>query len=174
MNVEEARCPRHVIAWDCPVRGTCSTSGTIHYEPAEWIKTLKNNHPRATMLGGRLFVLLFWAFMAIAFVMASLPIPPTLPGNPDDKVVHAAAFFTLASLAVVAFPRVKLISVLLLLGLFGSAIEIIQGLPQIGREASWLDWLVDLSAIVFVVLTTWIARSISAARKTGQVSSPQE
>ena len=47
---------------------------------------------------------LFWAAAAFAFVMAVLPHPPNIPGNPNDKLQHIAAFATLALLGSFAFP----------------------------------------------------------------------
>ena len=36
----------------------------------------------------RLFQILFWGALGFAFVMASLPQPPAIPGDPSDKVLH--------------------------------------------------------------------------------------
>ena len=42
--------------------------------------------------------LLFWAAAIFALVMAVLPHPPELPGDPSDKLQHVAAFATLGLL----------------------------------------------------------------------------
>jgi len=41
---------------------------------------------------------LFWTAAAFALVMAIVPHPPELPGQPSDKVQHIVAFATLALL----------------------------------------------------------------------------
>ena len=45
----------------------------------------------------RLFQILFWGALAFAFVMASLPQPPAIPGDPGDKVLHVLAFLVLGA-----------------------------------------------------------------------------
>jgi hypothetical protein len=54
---------------------------------------------------GRLFQILFWGALALAFVMASLPHPPAIPCDPGDKVLHVLAFRVLAGLAAFAHLR---------------------------------------------------------------------
>ena len=51
----------------------------------------------------------FWASACFAFVMAILPHPPEVPGEPNDKVQHIAAFATLALLGSFAYPRTALL-----------------------------------------------------------------
>lgn len=113
------------------------------------------------MLAERVFSLLFWLTVAIAVVLASLPSPIALPGNPSDKLLHALAFFVLASLAVFAFPRARIGILLLGLGALGGAIELIQGTTQIGRQASWLDWLADLGGAGLALAILGMTRALS-------------
>lgn len=104
------------------------------------------------MLIERLFQLLFWSALVFAFVMASLPQPPAMPGGPGDKVLHVLAFLVLSGLAAFAYPRVPLIVSFLGLAVFGGAIEAVQAIPDLGREPSWLDWLADVAAAAAVLL----------------------
>lgn len=112
----------------------------------------------------RLFQILFWGALAFAFVMASLPQPPAIPGNPGDKVLHVLAFLVLAGLAAFAYPRVRLVMIFLGLALFGAAIELVQAIPNIGREPSLMDWLADLTAAGAVLLFVGAVRLIRRAR----------
>lgn len=110
------------------------------------------------MLIERLFQLLFWSALVFAFVMASLPQPPPLPGEPSDKVLHVLAFLVLAGLAAFAYPRIHLIVIFLGLALFGGAIEVVQAIPELGRDPSWLDWLADVVAAGAVLLSVGAMR----------------
>ena len=100
----------------------------------------------------RIFQLLFWSALVFAFVMASLPQPPALPGNPGDKVQHILAFLVLSGLAAIAYPRLSLVIIFLGLAAFGGAIEAVQAIPQLGRQPSWLDWFADVAAVAAVLL----------------------
>lgn len=118
------------------------------------------------MVAERLFILLFWLAVALAIVFASMPNPMPLPGNPSDKLLHALAFFALGLLATLAFPRVRVGILLLGLCALGGAIEIIQGTPYVGREASWFDWLADLGGAGAVLAIAGIARALSRQSAT--------
>ena len=104
------------------------------------------------MIIERLFQLLFWSALLFAFVMASLPQPPALPGDPGDKVQHILAFLVLSSLAAFAYPRLRLMVIFLGLAAFGGAIEAVQAIPQLGRQPSLMDWLADVAAVAAVLL----------------------
>ncbi|KPP94165.1 hypothetical protein [Erythrobacter sp. HL-111] len=106
----------------------------------------------------RLFQLLFWAALVFAFVMATLPQAPALPGNPGDKVQHVIAFLVLTSLAALAYPRLGLVVIFVGLALFGAAIELVQAIPELGRTPSWLDWFADVAAVAAVVLVAGVVR----------------
>jgi VanZ family protein len=93
-----------------------------------------------------LFRIAFWLAAALSLFMAELPKPPALPGDPTDKVQHIIAFATLAALAAAAYPRTRLLVILLGLSAFGGAIEIFQMNPLISRDASWWDWIADTVA----------------------------
>lgn len=100
----------------------------------------------------------FWAALAFAFVMAVLPKPPQLPGQPSDKVQHILAFAVLAALAAAAYPRARLIKILLLLSAFGALIEFVQAIPVLHRDADWVDWIADTIAAGVVLLLAALIR----------------
>ena len=117
--------------------------------------------PRPTLLlrGARV---LFWAAILFTFVSAELPATRAPHLFPWDKAEHFAAFFVLASLAAVAYPRVPLMILALWLSLFGCAIELGQALPIVHRDCDIRDWLADSvgigAALVPVVLDRWRRR----------------
>jgi hypothetical protein len=94
----------------------------------------------------------FWAAACFAFVMAVLPHPPQIPGEPNDKVQHIAAFATLALLGSFAYPRAALLRLLAGLSLFGAFIEVVQAIPELHRDSDVLDWLADTAAVAVVLL----------------------
>ena len=101
---------------------------------------------------GRTARSLFWLAACFAFVMAILPHPPQVPGEPSDKVQHIVAFSTLALLATFAYPQSKLLSLLARLSLFGAVIEIVQAIPALHRDSDIVDWLADTAAVAAVLL----------------------
>ena len=104
---------------------------------------------------------LFWAAACLAFVMAVIPHPLQIPGEPNDKVQHIAAFATLALLGSFAYPATALTRLLVRLSLFGAAIEVIQAIPMLHRDSDVLDWLADTVAVAAVLLLVrwWRARA---------------
>ena len=93
----------------------------------------------------------FWAAALFAFVMAVLPHPPQLPGEPEDKVQHVLAFATLALLGGFAFERMRLVALLVRLSLFGALIEVVQAIPALHRDSDVVDWLADTIAAAAVL-----------------------
>ena len=104
---------------------------------------------------------LFWAAAAFAFVIAVLPHPPQVPGEPNDKVQHITAFATLALLGSFAYPATALISLFVRLSLFGAAIEVVQAIPALHRDSDVWDWAADTVAVIVVLLLVrfWRKRS---------------
>ena len=102
-----------------------------------------------------------WLAVAFTLVMATLPHPPRLPGEPTDKIQHIAAFVVLTILTVVAYPRAARWRVLLGLAAFGGAIELVQAIPALHRSSDWRDWLADTGAILFALALAALARRIS-------------
>jgi VanZ family protein len=115
--------------------------------------------------GSRRVRALFWAAALFAFVMAVLPHPPRLPGEPNDKVQHIAAFATLAVLGAWAYSRTATTKILLRLSLFGAFIELCQAIPALHRDSDVLDWIADTLAagLVLLALRFWLARNKTGA-----------
>jgi VanZ family protein len=106
----------------------------------------------------RLLPYAFWAGLLFAFVMATLPKPPQLPGQPSDKVQHILAFAVLAGLAAAAFPKTPLLKILLLLSAFGALIEFVQLIPVLHRDGDWVDWVADTVAAALVLALAALIR----------------
>lgn len=113
----------------------------------------------------RFFLVAFWAALIFAFVMAVLPKPPALPGEPGDKVQHIIAFVVLTGLARLAYPRARALTLLLAFAGFGALIELTQMLPALGRTAALDDWLADVAATIVVLAVLDPARRLLARRK---------
>ena len=105
--------------------------------------------------------LIFWAAAIFAFIMAVLPHPPLLPGEPPDKVQHVTAFATLGVLSILAYPAVSVLQLALRLSLFGAAIEVVQAIPALHRDSSIFDWIADTIAcgLALMALSWWRRRS---------------
>jgi VanZ family protein len=99
--------------------------------------------------------LLFWAAFTFAFVMAVLPHPPEVPGEPNDKLQHVAAFATLALLSSFAYPATRLMRLLVRLSLFGALIEVVQAIPSLHRDSDYKDWIADTLAAALVLAVVW-------------------
>ena len=106
----------------------------------------------------RLLPYAFWAALIFAFVMAVLPKPPRVPGNPSDKIQHIIAFTVLAGLAAAAYPRAPLLKVGVLLSLFGALIELVQSIPMLHRDAELVDWIADTAAASLVLVLVALVR----------------
>ena len=102
----------------------------------------------------------FWAAAAFALVMASLPKPPRLPGDPSDKIQHIMAFVVLAVLAAAGYSRTSVSRLALGLSCFGALIEFIQAIPMLHRDSSLLDWIADTVAagLVLAAIAMWRSR----------------
>lgn len=103
---------------------------------------------------------LFWAAALFAFVMAVLPHPPHIPGNPSDKLQHIGAFVTLAVLGSFAYPAVALTALLVRLSIFGAVIELIQAIPVLHRDCDFWDWVADTIAVTMglLIVRWWRSR----------------
>lgn len=91
--------------------------------------------------------LAFWLAALFALLMASLPHPPQLPGQPSDEVQHIIASVVVTLLFRVAYPTASTTLIFLSLAAFGAAIEFFQSIPALHRDASILDWIVGCLAI---------------------------
>jgi len=112
-----------------------------------------------------LFRLTFFAALLFAFVMATLPRAPALPFEPTDTEQHTLAFVTLAVLAVLAWPKLRLVWIWLGLSLFGALIECVQAIPALHRDAELRDWLVDNAAVLAILLAAFALRRRAAGSK---------
>ena len=113
--------------------------------------------------GGSLARTLFWAAGLFALVMAVLPHPPRLPGDPSDKIQHIAAFATLAVLGSFAYRRLSTLWLLAGLSLFGALIEVAQAIPALHRDSDPLDWVADtVAAGVVLLIVRWLRNHPSA------------
>ena len=102
----------------------------------------------------------FWAAATFALVMALLPHPVRLPGDPSDKVQHIIAFLTLGALGRMAYPKASGWALLAGLSLFGAAIELLQAIPVLNRDSDIIDWLADtLAAGVAIFALSRIRRA---------------
>ena len=110
--------------------------------------------------------LTFWVAATGALVMALVPHPPQLPGEPSDKIQHIAAFLVLGALASFAYPRTNPVLVGAGLSIFGAAIEVLQLIPALHRDGDPLDWLADTAAVALIItlLRRFVARSIEGRR----------
>jgi hypothetical protein len=96
--------------------------------------------------------LVFWLALAVTLVMALLPKPPALPMQATDKVQHIAAFATLTFLAALGFPSLRLLVIFVWMAALGLAIEVLQMIPTLHRDAQASDWLADCAATAATLL----------------------
>ena len=83
-----------------------------------------------------------------ALIMALLPKPPQIPFQPGDKVMHMIAFATLGALAAAGWRERPLLHLFAVLAVFGGAIEVLQTIPALHRDAEWADWSADMGAAI--------------------------
>ena len=102
--------------------------------------------------GSRGLRTIFWAATCFAFVMAVLPHPPQLPGEPNDKVQHIIAFATLAALGSSAYFSTSIVRLSVGLSLFGALIEVVQAIPALHRDSDVMDWIADTAAVLVVLM----------------------
>lgn len=114
----------------------------------------------------------FFAAAIVSFVMATLPHPPAVPGNPSDKVLHVLAFATLGFLAGVGFRDRSVVRLFVLLTAFGAAIELIQAIPMLNRDSEVPDLLADMAAALAALTAgRWLATRIDPVPGTNAQSS---
>jgi VanZ family protein len=80
-------------------------------------------------------------------------------GLPWDKANHALAFIVLTALTGRGWPRLSRTVLVLMMLAAGVGIELVQGLPQIGRDADVWDVAADAVGIaVGLGLLAWLLR----------------
>lgn len=96
-------------------------------------------------------VIVLWTLALFTLAMATVPHPPALPGVPSGQAEHILAFATLTALAMIAYPRARVVTVFAWLAGFGAMIEVIQAIPLLHRDPDMLDWITDCCTILFVL-----------------------
>jgi hypothetical protein len=96
--------------------------------------------------------LTFWLALAVTLVMALLPNPPAMPVQATDKVQHMAAFAALTFLAALGFASLRLRVIFVWMAALGLAIEALQMIPILNRDAQAADWLADCAATLATLL----------------------
>ena len=104
----------------------------------------------------------FLAAVAFTLYAALSPGDDTAGLIPWDKAKHFVVFYGLTFLATIALPRSRLWKIGFVLLGFGVGIEILQGLPIIGRDADAFDVVADFCGIGFfcgpIVVVQWLNR----------------
>lgn len=100
------------------------------------------------------------------FVMALLPHPPQMPGQPSDKLMHMLAFATLGILGAHGFRRRSVLQLLVGLTLFGAMIELLQAIPSLHHESDVRDLIADmLAALLALVITRSITGTTGRSKE---------
>ncbi|MFI8667217.1 VanZ family protein [Qipengyuania sp. NPDC077410] len=105
----------------------------------------------------RFFLFALGATAFAVLLLANIPVFVT-PGNPDDKLLHFAAFAVLAIFAAGALPKVPIRRLWLGLTAFAAAIELVQFLLALGREADWIDFLAGVAGTAAALLIAYLVR----------------
>lgn len=98
---------------------------------------------------------------AVTLWFALVPQPPVLPLQ-GETFRHALAFLVLPLVTGLAFRHLGLISLWLVFAAFGGLIELLQLQMQLGRQAQWSDWYVDLAALSVALAVLWGLRRAGA------------
>jgi hypothetical protein len=101
---------------------------------------------------------LFLAGLLFTLVMAWLPHPPAVPGNPNDKIQHIAAFACLSLLGAMAFPAFPLARLGERLSFLGAIIEVVQAVPALHRDCDIRDWIADTLAVIVALFVVGALR----------------
>jgi hypothetical protein len=110
-----------------------------------------------SLSGSRAAQFLFWALFGCAIYAATTHAQLATVPDIGDKYQHMAGFAALTALGLWAFPTAGLIRTGERMALFGAAIELVQGLPAIGRSCDLFDWLADLAASFAVLVVAAFA-----------------
>jgi hypothetical protein len=100
----------------------------------------------------------FWVATLVTFLLAVLPLKHGGSLLPWDKAQHFLAFYTLALLALGAFPRTHPLLIAAALSGFGALIEFVQGLSFVHRDRDLHDWIADTLGILAVLAPLQLAR----------------
>ncbi|WP_454761387.1 hypothetical protein [Caulobacter segnis] len=104
--------------------------------------------------------LVFLGAVVFTLYAALAPGDDTAGLIPWDKAKHFIVFYGLTFLASVALPRSRPWKIGAVLLAFGVGIEILQGLPIVGRDADVFDIVADTLGIGFyfgpIIVTQWM------------------
>ena len=104
----------------------------------------------------------FTAAVAFTLYAALAPGDDTQGLIPWDKAKHFIVFYGLTFLATMALPKSRYWKIGVVLLGFGIAIEILQGLPIVGRDADLFDVVADTLGVGFffgpIIATQWLNR----------------
>jgi VanZ family protein len=108
----------------------------------------------------RLGLAVFAAATAFTLYAALAPGDDTKGLIPWDKAKHFIVFYGLTFLATLALPKSRFWKIGLVLLGFGIGIEILQGLPIIGRDADIFDVVADTCGVGFffgpILVRAWL------------------
>lgn len=108
------------------------------------------------------------ATLTWAIIIAWLAFRPSTGlegGLPWDKANHAVAFVVLTLLAGRGWPGLSRTALVLVMLAAGAGIELVQGLPQIGRDADVWDVVADAVGIAAGLAgLAWLRRRSSGPR----------
>jgi len=108
----------------------------------------------------RLGLAVFVAAVVFTLYAALAPGDDTQGLIPWDKAKHFIVFYGLTFLAAVALPKSRFWKIAVVLLGFGIVIEILQGLPIIGRDADVFDVVADTCGIGFffgpIIVRRWL------------------
>jgi VanZ family protein len=108
-------------------------------------------------------LLVFIAATIFTLYAALAPGDDTAGLIPWDKAKHFIVFYGLTFLATMALPKSRFWKIAVVLLGFGIAIEILQSLPIVGRDADIFDVAADVLGVGFffgpIVVRDWMARS---------------
>jgi VanZ family protein len=132
---------------------------SARFRAALWTFAAPQRMRRAMEFLRRIVKPLFWAALLFAYTAAILPNADAPKIAQSDKVEHMIAFFTLALLGKLAYPRTATLSLLLLLVGFGALIEFTQMIPALHRDGNIADWFADCAAtVVGLAIATLLLR----------------
>lgn len=81
-----------------------------------------------------------------------------IPGNPDDKMLHFAAYSGLAIFAAKALPNMPYSRLLVVLTIFAAGIELVQFLMAQGRQANLMDFLAGVAGAAAALFIAFVVR----------------
>ena len=90
-----------------------------------------------------------------------LAFSPPSPGPgllPWDKAEHFLAFYVLTGLTAAAFPAGRIWTIVAGMLALGAAIEFIQALPFVHRDADFWDWVADGVGVSFALAPLLLSR----------------